>query len=386
MKKLLLGIPGLIAILGSTALAQSLVGTWQGTLAPPPGAPATAKELRIVMKVAATDGDTLKATLYSIDQGGQAVPGGALTVLGKAVKIPVTGIGGTWEGNLSSDGNTLTGTWTQGPAPIPLNLVRATAQTAWTIPEPPAKPKPMAANANPSFEVATIKPSRPDAPRGGYGFRGQDVTTTNVTVNWLIKLAWNVHVRQIAGGAAWLDSEKYDVVGRPDTPGQPSRDQMKLMIRKLLADRFQLRFRTEKRELPVYAMVVLKKGAKIAVSEEDPNDFPGLGFSQGPGVLALIGRNTTLDGVANALQSNILDKPVVNQTGLTGRYDFTLKFAPDQTQLANFGAGAPAPTADPDAPPNIFAAFEQQLGLKLESTRAVVDVMVIEKIARPSEN
>jgi uncharacterized protein (TIGR03435 family) len=267
-----------------------------------------------------------------------------------------------------------------------MNLVRATAQTAWTIPEPPAKPKPMAADANPSFEVATIKPSRPDAPRGGYGFRGQDVTTTNVTVNWLIKLGYNVHVRQIAGGPAWLDSEKFDVVGRPDTPGQPSRDQMKLMIRKLLADRFQLRFHTEKRELPVYAMVVSKKRAKIAVSQDDPHDFPGIGFSQGPGVLALIGRNTGLDAVANALQSNVLDKPVVNQTGLTGRYDFNLRFTPDQTQLANFGAGAPAPTVDPDAPPDIFAAFEQQLGLKLESTRASVDVMVIEKIERPSEN
>ena len=385
MKKLLLGIIGLIAFLGSTVLAQSLAGDWQGTLAPPPGAPA-AKELRIVMKIAATNGDTLKATLYSIDQGGQVIPGGALTVSGKAVKIPVTGAGGTWEGNLSSDGNTLNGTWIQGSARMPLNLVRATAQTAWTIPEPPAKPKPMAADADPSFEVATIKPSRPDAPRGGYGFRGQDVTTTNVTVNWLIKLAYNVHVRQIAAGPAWLDSEKFDVIGRPDTPGQPSRDQMKLMIRKLLADRFQLRFHTEKRELSVYAMVVSKKGAKIVVSEDDPKAFPGIGFSQSPGVLALIGRNTGLDGVANALQSNVLDKPVVNRTGLTGRYDFNLKFTPDQVQFANFGAGTPAPTADPDAPPDIFAAFEQQLGLKLESARATVDVMVIEKIERPSEN
>jgi uncharacterized protein (TIGR03435 family) len=96
--------------------------------------------------------------------------------------------------------------------------------------------------------------------------------------------------------------------------------------------------------------------------------------------------NTGLDGVANALQSNILDKPVVNHTGLTGRYDFNLKFTPDQTQLANFGTLAPGTAADPDAPPDIFAAFEQQLGLKLEPTKAAVDVMVIEKIERPSAN
>ena len=212
------------------------------------------------------------------------------------------------------------------------------------------------------------------------------MTTTNVTVNWLIKFAYNVHARQIAGGAAWLDSAKYDILGRPDTPGQPSRDQMKLMILNLLAVRFQLKVHTEKRELPVYAMVVLKTGAKITVSAGDPNAFPGIGFGQGPGVLSLNGRNATIDQMTNALQSNVLDKPVVNQTGLTGRYDFSLKFTPDATQIANFGAGTPAAAGDLDAPPDIFGAFEKQLGLKLESTKAAVDVMVLEKIERPSEN
>jgi uncharacterized protein (TIGR03435 family) len=103
-------------------------------------------------------------------------------------------------------------------------------------------------------------------------------------------------------------------------------------------------------------------------------------------MISLVGRNTGLDGVANGLQSNVLDKPVVNQTGLTGRYDFILRFTPDATQLASFGAIPPANPADLDAPPDIFAAFEQQLGLKLQSTKAAVDVMVIDKIERPSEN
>ena len=89
----------------------------------------------------------------------------------------------------------------------------------------------------------------------------------------------------------------------------------------------------------------------------------------------------------NALQSNVLDKPVVNQTGLTGRFDFTLKFAPDQTQIGELRPAPPGNAeGDPDAPPDIFAAFQQQLGLKLESIKAPVDVMVIEKIERPSDN
>jgi uncharacterized protein (TIGR03435 family) len=158
------------------------------------------------------------------------------------------------------------------------------------------------------------------------------------------------------------------------------------MLQGLLTDRFQLKFHIEKRELPVYAMVPLKSGAKVAVSQGNPDAFPGLGFSQGPGTLALVGSNTGFDGVANALQSNILDKPVVNQTGLTARYDFTLRFTPDAAQVTNFGTLPPGNAADPDNPPDIFAAFQQQLGLKLESTKALVDVMVIDKVDRPSEN
>ena len=384
MRRLLLSIFALSALPGSALLAQDITGTWQGTLKV--NGPNGSVDLRTVMKISRADKDGLKAVFYSIDQDATPFSASNITLKGSALKVSITALNSVFEGTLGGDGNTISGKWTQGANALPLNLVRATDQTAWTIPEPPHPPAMMLANAKPEFTVATIKPSSPDAPRGGYGFRGQDVTTTNVTVNWLIKLAYNMHARQISGGAAWLDSEKYDIVGRPDTPGQPSRDQMKLMIQKLLADRFQLKFHTEKRELPVYAMVVLKTGTKITVSSGDPHAFPGIGFAQGPGVLSLVGRNTGLDGVANGLQSNILDKPVVNQTGLTGRYDFTLRFTPDPTQVANFGPLAPGNAADVDAPPDIFTAFQQQLGLKLQSTKAVVDVMVIEKIERPSPN
>ncbi len=161
---------------------------------------------------------------------------------------------------------------------------------------------------------------------------------------------------------------------------------MKLMIQKLLVDRFQLRFHTEKKELPVYAMVVAKSGPKITVSAGDPNDFPGIGFGRAPGVISLVGRNTGLNGVVNGLQSNILDKPVVDQTGLTGRYDFQLRFTPDASQFANFGGLEPANAADLNAPPDIFTALEQQLRLKLQATKAVVEVMVIDRIERPSAN
>ena len=362
---------------------QEISGTWQGKLSSPQ---APNGELRLVFKISRADGGALKALVYAIDRDPTPFSATSVTLKGSTLQVSIQLVQSVFEGTLGGDGNTITGKWTQAANTLPLNLVRATDQTAWAIPELPPAPVRMPASAKPEFAVATIKPSRPDAPRGGYGIRGPDVTTTNVTVSWMIKLAYNVHANQISGGPAWLDSERYDTVGRSDTPGEPSRDQMKLMIQKLLVDRFQLRFHTEKRELPVYAMVVVRGGPKLSVSAGDPNAFPGIGFGREPGVISLSGRNTGLNGVANGLQSNILDKPVVDQTGLTGRYDFQLRFTPDVNQLANFGGLEGANSADPNPPPDIFTAFEQQLGLKLQSTRALVDVMVIDRIERPSPN
>ncbi len=116
----------------------------------------------------------------------------------------------------------------------------------------------MPVTAKPEFVVATIKPSNPNAQGKGYGFRGREVITVNTSVNWLITLAYSLHAHQIVGGPGWLDSENYDVVGRPDTPGQPSRDQLKLLIQKLLADRFQLKFHMEEKEMKAYTIRVLK--------------------------------------------------------------------------------------------------------------------------------
>jgi len=380
MIKLLLGIIALIAFLGSTATAQSLVGTWQGTLAPPPGAPAAAKELRIVMKVATTDGDMLKATLYSIDQGGQGIPGGALTVSGKAVKIPVPGIGGTWEGNLSGDGNTLNGTWTQGPAPMPLTLVRATAQTAWAIPEPPAKPKPMAADANPSFEVATIKPSKPDVPGVGFRLNGLNFSTLNTTLSNLITFAYGLHARQIIGAPEWSEHDKYDISGKPDGEGAPSADQWKIMLQKLLADRFQLKFHRDQKELSVYAITVAKTGPKMTKSDSDV--LRTLSFRQ---LGALVGGGASMDDLAQLFQGAVLDRPVVNQTGIPGRFDFTLNWTPDEFQFAGMGIKPPPPPEN--APnPDLFTAIQQQIGLKLESTKAQKEVLVIDRVEKPSEN
>ncbi len=134
MKTFVLWMVALAALPGGTLLAQNVTGTWQGSLKGPQ------ESLRVVIKISRADNGSLKAVLYSIDQGGQPIIASTMTQEGSMVKMTVTGItgiGGNYEGNLSADGNSIVGSWTQGDSPAPLNLTRATPETAWTIPEAP---------------------------------------------------------------------------------------------------------------------------------------------------------------------------------------------------------------------------------------------------------
>jgi uncharacterized protein (TIGR03435 family) len=369
-----------ITILSAAVLpAQSLTGDWQGTLQVPQ---APRGELRVIVKISTTEADTLRAMLYSIDQGSQGVPASAVSLQGDAVKITFPGMGAVYDGKLSADGKTIAGTLTQGPAPRPLTLSRATPQTAWAIPEPPARPKPMAADANPSFEVATIKPSAPDERRRGITVQGRRLISYNTNLIDLMTFAYGVHPRQITGAPAWGESERYDLTGQPDVEGTPNDRQWKLMLQKVLGDRFGLTFHRGQRELSVYALTVGKTGQKLTKSEADPKGLPGLGFR---GLGAMIATNATMTDFAQTMQGFVLDRPVVDQTGIAGRYDFTLNWTPDEFQFGGLGVKPPAP-ADAASLPDLFTAIQQQLGLKLEATKAQTEVLIIDKVEKPSGN
>ena len=377
MKKLMLWLIAFAALPGNELLAQSLTGTWQGTLQIP------ARELRTVFKISTTDADKLKAVLiaFSTDRPGSPISGEA-TLQGSAVKISIVGIG-TFEGKLSADANSIAGTWSQGPKPLTLNLKRATPETAWALPEPPPRPKAMAADADPSFEVATIKPSDPSRPGRLFRALPGRYTTINTTLNDLIGFTYGLHARQVVGAPDWVGTQKFDLDGKPDGEGQPNDAQWKTMIQKLLADRFQLTFHHEKKELSVYALVVAKGGPKIMKSDGNPNGPPSLLF-RGLGNLPV--RNATMADFVSVMQRAVLDRPMVDQTRLEGRYNFALNWTPDETQFASLGGVPPGVGDKPDAPPNLFSAIQQQAGLKLEATKALVDVMVVDKVERPSGN
>lgn len=368
----------LVALSATAAFAQNISGTWQGTLQTPQRA------LRLVMKVMRADDEALKATFYSIDQNGQGIPASAVSLQGSAFKATIPAIGGGYEGKLSADGNTISGTFSQG-GPLPLNFVKATPSTEWAIPEPPPPPVVMTADAKPSFEVATIKPSNPESPGQGINVaRNGMFTTLNTPLSELIKFAYSIHGKQLTGGPSWLESDKFDILAKPDTPGMPNVTQLRSMVQKLLAERFGLEFHREKKELSAYVITVDKAGVKMAKVEGNRGNLPGFG-GRGPGAIGV--QNSTMAEFADFLQARILERPVVDQTGLTDRYDFKLEWKPDTALLA--GGGGPNPPALPqniEDRPDLLTAMRQQLGLKIESGKAPVEVLVIDKVTKPTAN
>lgn len=234
------------------------------------------------------------------------------------------------------------------------------------------------------FEVATIKPVAPDAKAGRYIIM-QGVhrfVEKNYTLKLLIAAAYDLNPRTISGGPSWVESDHYDILGV--TPGEvrPSHDEQMTMLRSLLADRFKLTFHREPKTFSIYELEVAKNGPKLKESTAPPDDPPALISTVYPQRILLPARNATMSDFVSLLQRAVLDRPVVDKTGISGRYDFDLSWAPDETQ---FGGEVPVAPADaPSAP--FFTAIQQQLGLRLVATKGPVEALVVDKVERPSAN
>lgn len=316
-----------------------------------------------------------------------------------------------------------------------------------------------AAGGKLEFEVASIKPSEPPSGRGmirvgGKGGPGSDdpgrVTYSFTRIRDLMVDAYGVKHYQISGGPNWLDSERFDIEAR--VPEGATKEQVKVMLQNLLAERFKLTLHRETKVLPIYALVVAgSKGARLKEStasnappapNSQPNDAgrgeggspPPLppGFEKGgikigadgcpeappmvsgrpgnfmlmtPSGACMISNGQTMEGLATQL-SNQFDRPVIDQTGLKGKYDFRLRFDPSSMPMVGGRGGGiqirdggprlgPGPAGDPsdrvvpegDQPPGIFNAIEDQLGLKLQAKKGPVDLLVIDHVEKtPTEN
>jgi uncharacterized protein (TIGR03435 family) len=247
----------------------------------------------------------------------------------------------------------------------------------------------MAANADPSFEVATIGLSKADTPGPIFHVQGRRFSATSSTLSDIISYTYGTSVKQLVGAPVWVDTVKFDVEAQPGGKGAPSANQWKIMWQKLLAERFKLSFHREKRELSVYVLRVSNTGQTLTKSEDDPNGLPELWIHRLDRLGKLSVGNATMEDFAGLLQSNVLDRPVLNQTGLTGRWEFNLNWTPDKPRFAQEGgAGATGLLANNDrnSPPSLYIAIQQQLGLKLEQAKALTDVIVIDHAERPSDD
>jgi uncharacterized protein (TIGR03435 family) len=233
-----------------------------------------------------------------------------------------------------------------------------------------------------TFEVATIKPVDP-GPKAGRFFRMDSVhqfVARNFTLKLLIAAAYDLNPRTISGGPGWVESAKYEI--RAVTPGdtQPDHDAQMMMLRALLTERFHLTFHRQPKVFSIYEITVDKDGPTMAESLT-PNDPPNVVSMVFSDRIAMPARNATMSDMARVMQRAILDRPVVDKTGLTGRYNFNLEWAVDETQ---FGGEIPPPV-ETQYPP-LLIAMRQQLGLVMKATKGPVETMVIDSADRPSEN
>jgi uncharacterized protein (TIGR03435 family) len=205
--------------------------------------------------------------------------------------------------------------------------------------------------------------------------------TVNLSLKDLLQFAYDLPKSQILGAPPWLDSTMFDIEAKSGPsidaelqalPSDQARRRKQLMVQALLADRFKLVAHQETRQLPVYALVVAKGGPKF-----NPSTINGTTISTGRTRLHVAGSDDTIAILAREL-AQVLGRVVLNNTGLSARYDLTLQWTPDDA-LTN---GA----SDPNLPPGIFTAIREQLGLKLDSTKGPVPVLVLDHVETPSAN
>jgi len=224
----------------------------------------------------------------------------------------------------------------------------------------------------PLFDVAVIKPADPTNTRFGLGFSpdGRTLAVDGLTVMQIIREAYGVlpdevTVRPSAATGGWIDSQRFDISAKSEGHGTVDKEQSNLMLRQLLADRFGLVFHRETKELVVYSLVVGKNEPKL---KEGGTEGP---YLSGPAPGKLVGTRASMASLTRAL-SRSLGRPVNDETGLHGQYDFTLVWSPDD--------------AADSSGPSMFTAVQDQLGLRLESKKAPVETIVIDHLGAPSPN
>ena len=231
------------------------------------------------------------------------------------------------------------------------------------------------------FAVSTIKPSRPEE---GYSVvvQGRRFFTRQTSLKELIGYAYMMHIRQIVGGPDWVETEKFDIDAETDRDVKLTQPVARAMAQQLLADRFHLAMHPDRKELSVYAVMKGNEAPKLTRSAGNDYGFGTVGI-QAFGQMTVT--NATMGEFANFLQRYVLDRPVLDQTGMEGRYDLLLQWAADDSQFNGRGGQMPKLKTSFE-PPDIFGAFREQLGLRLVAKKDLAPVMAVDRVERPGEN
>ena len=262
-----------------------------------------------------------------------------------------------------------------------------------------------------SFEVATIKPNAAGDNRTMMqNAPGGRLNMTGINLKRVILNAYKIQDFQVAGGPGWMDSDRWDIQTKAEENATPA--QVSEMLQTLLAERFQLKFHRENREAQVYNLVVAKNGPKLEESKLDggpgaanvtpfgrggaPGAGPSMAVGRGQFAVMNSGAKTQVNGGAMPMSQfasmlgNLVGRTVIDKTGLTGNYDVKLEWTPDPGQGPAFGGPPPGGgdrgAAPADAPlPSLFTAIQEQLGLRLDSTKGPVEVFIIDRVEKPTE-
>ena len=233
-----------------------------------------------------------------------------------------------------------------------------------------------------AFDSVSIRPSVPGDGGSGSVTMAGGLAVRNATLRTIITTLYDVDDRQLAGGPLWIDDEPFDLVAttRPNVPG----DELIRMAKAMLADRFQLTLRSEMRELPVYELKTARGDKRLGsgISRAARRCRGGsversaCGTRVAPGSIAVPG--TTISAFASKYLAPLLDRLVVDRTGLAGRFDVSLRFASEPEGASR--------TASASTAPALFAAVEEQLGLRLRATSGSVPVLIVDRVERPINN
>jgi uncharacterized protein (TIGR03435 family) len=270
-----------------------------------------------------------------------------------------------------------------------MTLVSITLFILVHAPQTQAQVSPPPASSAPTFDVASIKPDR-EGNHTRVSFNSNSLLATGMTLKALVELAYNVNDSQLFGGPDWGNSAKYEVQAKIDDTTaaalkslstEEKQQQRRLMVQALLAERFKLKISQSSKELSIYVLSPVKKGPLFSQSSLPGNATSGITSSSG---------QTKFSGISLAIFADWLSgqvgRKVIDQTGLQGKFDFTLQWSQEkQTPLTDSNQG-PAALSSDSSGPSIFTALQEQLGLKLESSKGPVQVLIIESAEKPTEN